>query len=283
MFTKDVSLCIMPIVKKYCEREDMKIQISPLVSGSSGNATYIGTDSTGLLVDAGTTGKNLLALLSSISVQKPAGILVTHEHNDHISAVGILSRKLDIPIYANTETWAAMEKKIGNIHLRNIREITAEEFYIGDICIRPFETSHDAAHPFGYTFYANGAKLCTMTDTGRLTKEMLMQAEGSDLILLEANHDIDMLKNGPYPKALQDRILGTKGHLSNVQAANAAVELVKSGVRGILLGHLSKENNTLELAFKTVKNTLTENGIIVGRDVGLGMTKRDSFVGPYTL
>lgn len=257
--------------------------MSPLCSGSSGNSTYIGTENTGLLVDAGTTGKNILSLIEGISVVMPKAILVTHEHIDHINAVGIVSRKLDIPVYANAETWAAMEKKLGNIRLGNIRVISDEEFYIGDICVKPFETSHDSAHSFAYSFYANGAKVSTMTDTGRCSQSMLAEVEASDLILLEANHDVDMLKNGLYPQHLKQRILSAKGHLSNVQAAAAAVELAKSGVRGILLGHLSSENNTMSAAFETVREGLCAGGIIPGKDVALGMTKRNSPVGPYAL
>lgn len=258
--------------------------MAPLFSGSSGNSTYIGTEKSALLVDAGFTGKAVLSALDSIGdCIKPQGIVITHEHIDHINAVGVISRKLDIPIYANGETWAAMEKKLGNLSLKNVCVIDTSEFYIGDICIKPFETSHDAAHPFGYAFYANGAKLCTMTDTGKFNNNMLSEAENSDIMLLEANHDVGMLKNGPYPKQLKDRILSVKGHLSNIQAAQASVELAKRGVRAFLLGHLSKENNTLEYAFNTVRDGLFDNGIVPGKDVAIGMTKRDGIVGPYII
>ncbi|MBR3304299.1 MAG: MBL fold metallo-hydrolase [Christensenellaceae bacterium] len=261
----------------------MKIFMAPLISGSSGNATLIGTENTRILIDAGSTGKVILGLLDGLGAGMPEAILVTHEHTDHINAVGVISRKLGIPVFANAETWEAMQKKIGNISLKNIRIIEESEFYIGDICVKPFETSHDAAHPFAYSCYANGAKVSTLTDTGRFTKKMLKETEGADIVLLEANHDIGMLMNGSYPKTLKDRIRSTKGHLSNDQAAEAARLLADTRVRGLLLGHLSRENNTLEAAFGTVKAGLKTAGIDVGKDIGLGMTKRDCAVGPYLI
>lgn len=263
----------------------MNLSIAPLFSSSSGNATYIGSEETGILIDAGVTGKNMEAALKSID-KKPErlkGILITHEHVDHIKGAGILSRKYNIPIYANRATWECICDKIGEIRERNMRLIDECDFFIGDLTITPIPLSHDAADPAGYSVYANGKRVSVLTDTGRVTEDMLKKAAGSDIILLEANHDVEMLKCGKYPYNLKTRILSTKGHLSNEDSGRAAVELVKRGVRGILLGHLSRENNFDELAKKTVEDALIKEAIIPGRDVALKTANKLEVTGFFSI
>ena len=263
----------------------MNLTIAPLFSSSSGNSTYIGTQSGGILVDAGLSGSTIISALAEIG-RTPAdldGILVTHEHADHIKGIGVLSRKYDIPVFANAETWTEMENKLGSIALKNIRIIDDGEFFIRDMMITPIPLSHDAANPMGYAVSANGKKVAVMTDSGKVTSRMFERAAGSNILLLESNHDVNMLKCGRYPYQLKARILSGKGHLSNADSGKAAAELISRGVRGILLGHLSKENNFDELAYRTVYDTLIAEGIVPGRDAALAVAKKNEVTGCFEL
>ncbi len=264
----------------------MEIKFCPLFSGSSGNALYVGCGDTHLLVDAGMSGAKITAELARIGLpaEQLNGILITHEHADHIAGAGILSRRHDLPIYANQGTWAAMQDKLGSIQEKNIRVFeTGEDFHIGPLDITPFPTPHDAAEPVGYSFYAGNIKLSIATDLGAMRESWLKYVEESDLMLLESNHDVDMLKAGRYPYDLKRRILGVKGHLSNDEAGRAAVELVRRGVRGIILGHLSGENNFPELAYQSVCCMLQKEGLEPGRDLLLGLASRDGSNSMYVI
>ncbi len=256
----------------------MEVRFCPLFSGSSGNALYVGCENTHLLVDAGMSGNKISAELKRIGLE-PAqldGILITHEHSDHIAGAGILSRRFDLPIYANEATWAAMRDKLGAINEKNVRSFeTGTDFHLGSLDITPFATPHDAAESVGYAFYAGGTKLSIATDLGVVRESWLKYVEDSDLLLLEANHDVNMLKAGRYPYETKRRILGNKGHLSNDSAGEAAVELVQRGVRGIILGHLSGENNFPELAYQSVTTLLQLHGLEPGRDLMLSLASRD--------
>ncbi len=254
------------------------IKFCSLFSGSSGNALFIGTERTKLLIDAGLSGKRILEALCSIG-ENPAelsAILISHEHVDHVRGAGILSRKQDIPIYANESTWEAMETGIGPVKLVNRKCFTTGDcFEIGDICVRPFSIPHDAAEPVGYNFMAEGKKVTTATDIGHATNELIDNISESDLLLLESNHDIEMLKVGPYPWPLKKRILGDHGHLSNEIAAKIIAYMAEKGGKKFILGHLSHENNFPELAYQTSYNALTEKKIAVGSDVMLEVARRD--------
>ncbi|MGI6665140.1 MAG: MBL fold metallo-hydrolase [Christensenellaceae bacterium] len=255
----------------------MGFRFSPLYSSSSGNATFVATEKTSILIDAGTTGSALEAAFSSLGEKTAAlsAILVTHEHTDHIKGVGVLSRRYDIPVYANAKTWEAMQHKIGEIAVKNIRIIeTEKEFYIDDICISPFSLSHDAADPLGYAIMSGNKKVGVLTDTGRVTNKMLNALDGASLVLLESNHDIEMLQNGIYPYYLKKRILSTKGHLSNVDAGVACLELLKRGVKEVILGHISSKNNHKQLAYDTVCGSLDDSGVIVGKDIDVRAARR---------
>jgi len=264
----------------------MDLRFCSLSSGSSGNATYIGTSNTHILVDAGLTGKKILTALQLIGVSGSQinGILITHEHVDHVKGVGVLSRKFNIPIYANQGTWEAMEDKIGPIDSRNIRLFTTDQdFYIQDINIQPYGIPHDAVEPVGYCFFSGRKKISITTDLGHTNSKIINMVADSDLILLESNHDLEMLKVGSYPYHLKKRIMGKTGHLSNEDAGHALVQLVKRNVRHVLLGHLSQENNFPELAYRTVTGILAENGIEVGRDIRVDMTYREKVSGYYQI
>lgn len=255
----------------------------PLFSGSSGNSTYVRMEGTSLLVDAGLSGTRVIKELQKLQVDPStlSGILVTHEHSDHVSGVGILSRRYGLKVYATQGTWAGMAGKVGRIEACNRRVIRpGDDFFIGDMCLTPFSIPHDAAEPVGYTFYCRGVKTAIATDLGHLNNGWLDALAGSALVLLEANHDVEMLKAGRYPYELKRRILGMNGHLSNEDAGRAVIELRKQGVGRIILGHLSHENNFPELAYQTVSQVLEEAGHAVDM---LDVAQRDGLTGIYHL
>lgn len=256
----------------------MELRVCALYSGSNGNATYVGTERTHILVDAGLPGKNISIALNSIGIQGEAlkAILITHEHSDHIRGAGILSRKFDIPVYANEKTWAAMEDKLGAVALANRRTFSnAMDFYIDDINVSPYEIPHDAADPVGFCFQCRKRKVAIATDLGHTNSKIIKMVMDSDLVILEANHDLEMLKAGPYPQRLKNRILGRKGHLSNEDTGRALLQMLKGRVTHVLLAHLSKENNHPQIAFQTVAGILEAQGVAIGEDIVLDMTYRD--------
>ena len=188
-----------------------------LYSGSSGNSIFIASDNTRVLIDAGLAGKKIDEALKHIGEEASSidGIFITHEHIDHIKGVGVLSRKYDIPIYANDNTWAVMEKNIGKIKEHNIRIMDRRSsIAIKDLEIRSFNIPHDAIAPVGYTVSSGGKNASVVTDFGVFTEEIRDNIIDSDIILLESNHDINMLRMGPYPYNLKLRVLGENGHLS---------------------------------------------------------------------
>jgi phosphoribosyl 1,2-cyclic phosphodiesterase len=262
------------------------ITFCSLFSGSSGNAIYIASGNAKILIDCGVSGKRIAASLASIDVDASQidAILVTHEHRDHTHAIGIMSRRYNIPIYANENTWTGMENEIGNIKPDNKRYFnTHEDFCIKDICIHPFSIPHDAAEPVGYNFYIDNTKLTLATDIGHVNAELTSYLEGSQMILIESNHDTEMLKCGSYPYYLKQRILGARGHLSNEAAGELAAHLATKGTTRFLLGHLSKENNFPQLAYQTVYNALESRKIKVGKDVLLDVAERETRSKVYNL
>ncbi len=254
------------------------LKLASLYSGSSGNSIYISSKSTHILVDAGLSGKRIEKSMASIgaSIKNIQAILISHEHMDHILGAGVLSRRYGIPIYANEKTWEAMRVSLKKIDPDCIRIfLTGQPFKIGDIEINTFSTPHDAIEPVGFNFCCNKKKVTIATDIGHIHKSLLNNLVGSDMILLESNHDIEMLKVGRYPWPLKQRIMSDKGHLCNDMAAKVVAYLAANGTKKFLLGHLSKENNFPELAFQTVKNALTEKSVAAGRDVYVGIAYRD--------
>ncbi len=251
----------------------MHLTFCPLFSSSSGNCTYVGTDRIGLLVDAGVSGARVEKELREIGVDPYtlSAILVTHEHTDHIYGVGVLSRRYDLPIYATAGTWEGLSRRAGSIQPKNRIVIDGnEDFYIGDMMIRPFRTAHDAAESCGYIIGVGRASVAIATDIGCVRQGWVNAVDGADIVLLESNYDPAMLQASSYPYELKRRIASTKGHLSNDDAGRAAVELVKRGVRTIMLGHLSRENNFPELAYQSVAAALSEAGLTP--DTGEGPT-----------
>lgn len=249
-----------------------------IFSGSSGNCLYASTDRTRILIDAGLTGKRIQEGLKEIGVNplEINGIIITHEHDDHIKSAGILSRRFNIPIYANTNTWEAMKGSVGEVKEENIKVIDGyNPFEIGDLTIKPFPIPHDAAMPCGYCIMNGGKKLSVATDIGFASDEVKENIKDSDFILLESNHDVEMLKVGPYPYPLKRRILGDRGHLSNESAGNLIKDIYNDRIRKVMLGHLSKTNNYPELALKTVISVLEMNGIKDGVELDIDIAYRD--------
>lgn len=253
------------------------MNICPLFSGSSGNAILVEAGETKVLVDAGKSGKLLLGELelAGVSPKELSAILVTHEHVDHIRGVGIMARRYDLPIYATKGTWEAMEESLGALRADQRIEIeTGHPFNVGGLEVRAADIPHDAAEPVCYSLIKDGQKVTLATDMGHVDEAMLHHLMESELILLEANHDIEMLQNGRYPYPLKQRILGDYGHLSNDRAGELALHLAKHGTKHIILGHLSEENNRPKLAFDTVYRALAKGGIVPGLEVSLDVAKR---------
>jgi phosphoribosyl 1,2-cyclic phosphodiesterase len=246
-----------------------------LVSGSSGNAVFLSHNGTRILIDCGISGRQAEACLCGIGAEPSAidYILVTHEHTDHTQGVGVLSRRFDIPVVASRGTWNGM--CIGGIAPKNVRIFdNNDQMDIGGIGVTPFDIPHDANQPTGYRFDAGGRRLAVATDIGHISDGVRAAVSGCDTVLLEANYDADMLENGPYPYHLKNRIRGARGHLCNDDAGEFALRLVRDGTKTLLLGHLSKENNSERAAFATVANILERGGIRVGTDVQMGVAPR---------
>lgn len=248
--------------------------VCPLISGSSGNATYIESGATRLLVDCGATGAQIEKALRSIEVEPHSltALLVTHSHDDHVRGLGILSRRYNLPIHASIGTWKDIMKrnKIGSIAPKNIAVFDTSKpqnlLKFGAITTRFFSTPHDADDSVGYVFSDGETSFGLSTDFGHVTPGIRAALLGCSVVLLESNYDPYMLEHGPYPKQLQERIAGAYGHLSNDDAGNFAVELVRSGTKYIYLGHLSEHNNTQELAYQTVARQLREAGVALQQD-----------------
>lgn len=251
-----------------------------LYSGSSGNSIFVSSENTKVLVDAGLSGKKIIEALGQINENPNEldGIFITHEHIDHIKGVGIISRKFDIPIYANEKTWNAMENTIGKIKEHNIKVIPKRSITtIKDLDVVCFNTPHDAISPMGYTFHSKGKSASIATDIGTFTDEIKNNLAESDVILLEANHDIQMLRYGPYPYSLKRRVLSEIGHLSNEDCGSALLDILKQNnkCRKIVLGHLSNTNNVPELAYRAVKNILDEKSLISERKLDIKLADRN--------
>ncbi len=253
------------------------ITIKSLYSGSSGNAVLIKNGSTSLLVDAGLSGITILSALKEIGEDPKsiAAILITHEHSDHIQGAGIMSRKLDIPVYANAKTWDAMSYTLGNVALKNIKTFkTGKDFEIESIGIKPFKTPHDAVESVGYSFFADGEKVTMATDLGHVFDGFFDEIRDCNTVLIEANHDVEMLRTGPYPWPLKKRVMSEVGHLSNECAGEVVLHAAQNGCENFLLGHLSRDNNFPELAHLTVCNALRENGVDPDKDLNISVLKR---------
>lgn len=238
---------------------------------------FVSSNNAKILVDAGLPGKNIENALKDIE-QNPAeidAIFVTHEHSDHIKGVGVLSRRYNIPVYANEATWKAMEGSIGSVKEHNIKLIHRDSVAIKDLDIVAYDIPHDSVSAQGYAVYEGKKQISIATDLGHFSEEVKKNIENANVILIESNHDVEMLKFGPYPYNLKRRILSNIGHLSNEDCGAAIVQLIKDERKRVILGHLSNTNNYPELAYQTVVNILRQNDIELNKDIGLTVAKRD--------
>ena len=258
--------------------------ISPLFSGSSGNCTLIGTAGGLFMVDAGKSARTVSSALA-LAGERPediSAIFITHEHTDHIAGVGVLCRRYGIPVYANAATWQAMEPLIGEIPPRCVRVFeSGRDFFIGGVSVLPFSIPHDAAEPVGYSFSGcGGEKITVMTDVGHIDSRLLSCAAGSDILLIESNHDEELVGSCNYPYLTKRRILSDTGHLSNASCGRALCRLYSSGVRRAILGHLSRDNNFESLALETVRSELLSEDIPES-EFSLAVAHRDRVTGRF--
>ncbi len=238
------------------------MRICSIASGSSGNCIYVGSDATHLLVDVGISGKRTEAGLKELglTMKDIDGILITHEHADHIAGLGVLGRKYEIPVYATRGTIEAIKRNssVGKIPDDVFCPIQADEkIMIKDLSCNPMRISHDAAEPVAYRISYGRKKVGIVTDLGNYNDYTVESLKGMDALLLEANHDVNMLQVGPYPYYLKQRILGDRGHLSNERAGQLLCDLLHENLQAVILGHLSKENNLPELAYEAVRVEVT--------------------------
>ncbi len=258
-------------------------------SGSSGNCYYLATETDALLVDIGVGLRGLKKDCREygLSLQKVRHVLITHDHADHIKSVGSFSHDYAVPVYATQEVheginrnYSVTQKLSGPLTHNLQKGVTVQ---IGDFCVTPFNVPHDSSDNVGYFIEAGGTNLCIITDAGSVTDEMRAYISRASNLVLEANHDVEMVQNGSYPKFLKDRILSSTGHLSNKDCGQTLAENMSEDLKHVWLCHLSEENNHPELARKTVESILGSYGVIVGVDLKLDVLKRNTPTGPFEL
>ena len=237
------------------------MRFTSIASGSSGNSSYIGTDHTHVLVDAGVTMKAINQGLHALDLDLSdvQAIFLTHEHIDHIRAIGTISRKYQIPVYGTLGTLqeVMLNRTLGDFSTELLQPILPDAVTtVGDLQVTPFSIDHDAADPVGYRIEAEGKRVAVATDLGHYDDYIVSHLEDLDAMVVEANHDVRMLSTGPYPMTLKRRILSDHGHLSNESSGHLIDRILNSRVKHVFLGHLSKENNLPELALKTVQQEI---------------------------
>ncbi len=258
----------------------MVLETAVLASGSSGNSIYVSDEEVSLLIDAGLSGKKIENKMRTIN-RDPGqldALLLTHEHNDHISGAGVMCRRYNIPIYASSGTMTGGSAQLGSVPDNFKNTISSGETWeLGNFRVSTFALPHDAEEPLGYIIQRGDIKLGLATDIGCVTPEIEKKLNGADILFLESNHDQDLLRTGSYPPHLKRRIRSKKGHLSNIEAASLLPRLLSAekNIRPlVILSHLSEENNRPELAYITIKNSLSSAGWQVGEDINLTCASR---------
>lgn len=244
-------------------------RVCSLFSGSKGNSTYISCGSTGILVDCGVSNKRLTDRLADYNIAPEAvsAVLITHEHTDHIQGLPVFLKHYPVPVYATAGTVRGMIAAIPQLAEADLRPIDVHPFCVGDAEVSAFSTPHDANESCGYRIQtSDGRKIAVCTDLGHISLPIDNALNGCDLVVLESNHDLDMLKNGIYPAHLKQRVMGMYGHLSNKACADFLPKLLQGGTTRIILGHISQENNSIPLALHTATQSLQSAGYRVGND-----------------
>lgn len=250
------------------------VHLTILGSGSAGNCAYVETAETRILVDAGFSGRQIRQRLASIgrTPENLTGILITHEHSDHVQGLSVLAEKLRIPIYCNRATQEAIEFQL-NIKVDCRLFTTGASFEIGDVSVETFAIPHDAQDPVGFLLRTNGTNLGFLTDLGHATKLVLERVRSANVLVLESNHDVKLLQDCVRrPWSLKQRILGRHGHLSNEAAAEAVQEVMTADLRHLYLGHLSRECNRPDLAHSVMNQQLQKLG---AHHVSLAVASQD--------
>ena len=258
----------------------MILKFISLCSGSSGNCFYLGTSSYGILIDAGIGSRSIRKVLKErgIAIEQILAVFITHDHADHIKGVGGLSKRFSIPVYAPELTHRGIDRnycmteKIEQGNRRYCRK--GETIEVRDFRITPFEVPHDANDNVGYSIELADKRFCIITDIGHVTPLAIEHIKKANYLVLEANYDEEMLRTGPYSPMLKERIVGSRGHLSNREAGECLAEHFPDGLRHVWLCHLSRENNHPELAYKTVEWALKQVGRNAGTDYKLETLKR---------
>ena len=253
------------------------LKVTTLASGSSGNCALFSDGETHVLIDAGISCRRICTSLRSLGVEPShlAGVLITHEHTDHISGLATLTRQLGIPVYTSPGTGRQLCYRIAALEDLLHPQSPGDSFSLGGLDIETFPTLHDAAEPMGFAVSSGGRKAAVVTDLGRVTEEVARGIQGANLLVAETNYDPEWLQSGPYPYYLKERIQGGWGHLSNQAGAELACSAVENGASTVILAHLSKENNTPAKAYDTVLGAMEHRGIRPGEDVRLEVAPRD--------
>ena len=258
-------------------------------SGSSGNCYFLYTESDGLIIDVGIGIRTLKKCFRDYGLTLPQihRVLITHDHADHIKSVGSISHDLLLPVYATATVHQGIDRnycvtrKVNPADRHFVEPGKTEQ--LGDFTVTPFTVPHDSSDNVGYFLEACGTNICIITDAGTVTEEMAQYINRAHYLVIEANHDVEMLQQGPYPQHLKTRILSETGHLSNTACGEAIAQNMSEQLRHVWLCHLSEENNHPELARKTVESVLRSYGIIVGKDLELEVLKRTVPTGIYEL
>jgi phosphoribosyl 1,2-cyclic phosphodiesterase len=258
------------------------MKLTSIASGSSGNCLFVGSEQSRVLVDTGISAKRIEQGLQELGedARNLDGILITHEHIDHINGLGVMMRRYHLPVFATAGTIDCIlqTKKLGEMDRSLFYAVTPDQpFVLKDMKIDPSSTWHDAKDPVCYSFYSNGVKASVATDLGNFDDYLVEKLSDSDILFVEANHDVNMLEVGRYPYPLKQRILGSRGHLSNERSGQLISRLMNDRLKKIYLGHLSKDNNYPDLAYETVRLELLIHNInLAERDIQMEVAKRDS-------